>query len=481
MNIDELGLVGDLIFPDLDTAKIAETIRREGVTGELFTDPACRAAFGQLMETEGSGTNAAANRRAVVLSGGIKFAERAIAAADAMTHEALNRIAAFAKSGRMRLVADEITKTLQQRERFSEDFFLAELHRIADLGRGGRGGAFPELVGIRDFLAVPPAEIDPVVEGCFEPGDKVELIAPSKCRKSFFAVDLALHVAAGLDFLSLRVPKSRRVLYVNLEIKTDWMKRRIIRRLAGYGIDQKDLDGRFAILNCRGRGEMVRDGLLRFLDAFRPDFVVIDPRYKLMRADENENAGEGLVGILALLDAVAETGAAVMVVAHDTKGDSAAKDIRDRGAGSSWAARDTDCRFTLTPGKEKPEDDVILAVLARNYPPRKATLLHAEPERFVWDESVDMSPSGKTAAQNEPTLDALVGLLRRCAIPMLKETFTIHAANNFRIGMNRARAMINEALNQNLIVEGRKTCPGARKMLGFPEWFTPRQGNLEDA
>ena len=101
-----------------------------------------------------------------------------------------------------------------------------------------------------------------------------------------------------------------------------------------------------------------------------------------MRPDENENAGEGLVGILGLLDAVAELSAAVMVVAHDAKGDSATKDIRDRGAGSSWAARDTDCRFTLTPGKEKPEEEVILAVLPRNYPPQKAAMLRAEDGRL---------------------------------------------------------------------------------------------------
>ena len=480
MRHDELGLVGDLIMAELDTEKIARTVRSNGLTGELFAEADCRAAFEAIMHSESQGENAAENRRNVLAVSGIAFAESAIAAADPMTVSALQRIAAVAKSGRTRIVAEETMKVLQQRERFSEDFLRAELHRVADLGRTGKGETTLRLQSLGDFLAVPPGEIDPIVEGCFESGDKVELIAPSKCRKSFFAIDLALHVAAGRDFLSLKVPKPRRVLYVNLEIKSDWMKRRLLKRLAGYGLDQGAIGDNLAILNCRGRGEMVRDGLLRFLSEARPDFVVIDPRYKLMRADENENAGEGLVGILTLLDAVAETGAAVMVVAHDTKGDSASKDIRDRGAGSSWAARDTDCRFTLTPGKENPEDDVILAVLARNYPPRKATLLHAEPGRFVWDESAELSPSGKSATAKDPTLDEVTDLLRRCAIPMLRETFVIHVANNFRLGVNRARAIVNEARVQGKFVEGRKTRPGAKKMLGFPEWFRPRQASLED-
>lgn len=111
---------------------------------------------------------------------------------------------------------------------------------------------------------------------------------------------------------------------------------------------------------------------------------------------------------------------------------------------------------------------------------RKATLLHAEPERFVWDESAELSPSGKSATAKDPTLDEVTDLLRRAAIPMLRETFVIHVANNFRLGVNRARAIVNEALMQGKFVEGRKTRPGAKKMLGFPEWFRPRQAGLED-
>lgn len=479
MRHDELGVIGDLLLDDLETEKIVLAVHSNGLIDEHFAEADCRAAFVAVMRTEHQGENAAENRRSVLTVSGATFAETAIAAADPMTVSALQRIAAVAKAGRTRIVADATMKVLQQRERFSEDFLRSELHRVADLGRGRSNNASLHLVSLCDFLAVAPCPIDPIVEGCFESGDKVELIAPSKCRKSFFAIDLALHIAAGKDFLSLKVPKPRRVLYINLEIKADWMKRRLTKRLKGYGLDQSAIGDNLMLLNCRSRGEMVRDGLLRFLSDARPEFVVIDPRYKLMRPDENENAGEGLIGILTLLDAIAETGAAVMVVAHDTKGDSASKDIRDRGAGSSWAVRDTDCRFTLTPGKENPNDDVILAVLARNYPPHQATLLHSEPECFVWDETADLSPSGKIAPAKDPSLDEVTDLLRRCAIPMLRETFVIHVSNTFRIGVNRARAIVNEALVQNRFVEGRKTRPGAKKMLGFPEWFVPRQASLE--
>ena len=74
---------------------------------------------------------------------------------------------------------------------------------------------------------------DPTI---LERGDKVELIAPSKCRKSFFALDLAIHCAAGIPFRGLAIPKPRKVPLVNLDIKRDWMKRRVLSRLDGYNL-----------------------------------------------------------------------------------------------------------------------------------------------------------------------------------------------------------------------------------------------------
>lgn len=478
--LEEVAVIGDLLFQELRTARLIEAVEREDLRGEHFADPVCRAAFEAVRRGEYAGRDAGENQRVLLASCGIEFVERAVEAADAMDVHAEHRIAKVAEEGRKRLVAEAAGSALLQRGNYSESFLRAELHRIAEIGqKRGKSNAL-RLVSLDEFLADPPAPVDPVVEGCFEFGDKVELIAPSKCRKSFFAVDLGLHIAAGRDFLALKVPKPRRVLYVNLEIKADWMKRRILRRLKGYGLAADAIAANFSILNCRGRGEMMREQLPRFVVESKSEFIIVDPRYKLMRADENENSGEGLTGVLTLLDTIAEMDAAVMVVAHDAKGDSAAKDIRDRGAGSSWAARDTDCRLTLTPGKEHPDDDIVLAILPRNYPPRKAMMLHAEDDRFVWDESTDLSPSGRSAADEPPTLSKLVELLRRCGIPMLKTTFAEHLANNFHIGINRARAMIDEALVQGLIVEGRKTHPGSKKMLGFAEWFTARQGDLAD-
>ena len=377
----ELGIVGDFLMGSFSAhPSPLKGEEGHGLRPEHFSDPSARAAFELIVSAD---TTDAATLQDL-LSGrmGVAFCEKAIAEASIGENLALARLATLAERGRVRIAADELAKLVQRQGEMSEAFFFAEADRIVRGTSATVRAAALTAETAEEFTATPPAPLDPIVANCFEAGDKVELIAPSKCRKSFFALDLALHVAAGYPFCGLAIPKPRCVLLVNLEIKRDWMKRRVLQRLGGYGLSAKDLQGRLLVMNCRGQGGSVRDAILSRVRALKPDFVIIDPRYKLMRPDEDENTGNGLIGILNLLDAVAEEGAAVMIVSHDKKGDIKSQDIRDRGAGSNWAARDVDCRFVMTP-KKNDEYGVEVGILARNYPPRPSLDLKAEVGRFV--------------------------------------------------------------------------------------------------
>lgn len=216
---------------------------------------------------------------------------------------------------------------------------------------------------------IPPP--DTVLEGVFETRDKVDVVAPSKCRKSWFTIGLALHIAAGRPFLGIHVPSPRRVLYVNLEIKADDFDRRLQRSCDAYGISPDALGDRLGIMHSRGLGPDVRSGIISIARRFRAAVVVIDPQYKLLRPEEDENTGSGVSEVLRLKDCIAEeSGAAVVAVMHDGKGMSGDRDIRDRGAGSSWTARDFDARITLTPHAEDPDNMAVVSVMCRNHPPR---------------------------------------------------------------------------------------------------------------
>ncbi|MBQ2015790.1 MAG: AAA family ATPase, partial [Clostridia bacterium] len=75
----------------------------------------------------------------------------------------------------------------------------------------------PPLKTLHDY----PDEIvqDPIlIEGLFRKGRKGILTADSKAGKSFFAIELAICVAAGRPFLGRKCTKSK-VVYFNYEIE----------------------------------------------------------------------------------------------------------------------------------------------------------------------------------------------------------------------------------------------------------------------
>lgn len=340
------------------------------------------------------------------------------------------------------------------------------------------GGAEVNVITLSELLAVPPSPLDPIVGNCFEAGDKVELVGMSKTRKSFFVIDLAIHLAAGRDFIGLDIPKPRRVLIINLELKSDWIKRRFIARLDGYGINRDEIGDRFFVLNARGKGEKAREQAAQKASEVQVDVVIIDPRYKLMRPDENENAGEGLAGVLCMMDEIAESGPACLVVSHDPKGAAGDRDDRDRGAGSGWAGRDADCRFVLTPHAKDPDNMAVLSVLSRNYQPFEDSTLRFEPGRFVLDTDTeaikqtsrsraersrkesqypDLRPHVKNILQMEGkaiSVKALVSKIQRAA----------------GIGEKKAAALIDECENDGIIIRSpRLPEKGGSKLVGLPE------------
>jgi hypothetical protein len=303
---------------------------------------------------------------------------------------------------------------------------------------------------VSEFLAVSPPRLDCIVEELFEPGDKGEIIAPSKARKSFFAIDLAIHIAAGRDFLCFKIPNPRRVLLFNLEIKPAWMKRRFLRRLDAYGIGPQDLFGMLGVINARSHGHMVRAHAVDIVRATFAEVAIIDPRYKLLLPTESENAGEGLQGVLNLQDQIAEAGAAAILVGHDGKGTAGDRDDRDRGAGSGWTGRDCDFRIVLSPHADDPQDALVLSLMRRNFPPfAPVTLRHLE-DHFQLDEGTaprkETSFTRRQGAKTAATLDTLrpvvLEVCRKAGKALPAGVLVAKVKDAAHIGEKRAAAVI---------------------------------------
>jgi hypothetical protein len=246
-------------------------------------------------------------------------------------------------------------------DRFSA--ILAELRAVA------APAAKPlSMVDASDWIETDPPALDPILEEALERTDKVSLIGSPKLRKSFFALQMALHAAAGMEFLVWKIPKPRKVLLVQTEMKAAHFHRRVKRMTSNLGITRAVIESNLRIVNARGIAVNMEE-VAPLAKSFGAELIIFDPLYKLMPGDEN--AGEDVKPVLAAFDRLAEdTGAAVMYVHHDPKGTPGDRNLRDRGAGSNVLNRDYDCCIMLTAHRDDPNAAVV-ELLVRNYAPQE--------------------------------------------------------------------------------------------------------------
>lgn len=394
-NVAERALIGALI-QDGAAYPVAVSV---GVVDESFTDAECRDAWVAVRCLHEKGKPVDPLTVSELMSG--DQAENMLVLGELMdacptsvnARAYAEQVADAHRRERLRTAARMVVESLAKGGAVD---VVAEQLKAAGEAVGGAGAADCGLSfeDAANFIETTPPPLDPIIDGAFERGDKVELVGGSKQRKSFFLIDFLLHLAAGRDWLGFRIPKRRRVVYVNLELKRDWVHRRIHRTARAYGMTAEDVRGFFRVVNARGKGGIVRQHLAAFVRGEDADLVALDPRYKLMLPGESENAGEGVAGILAMMDDIAEGGSAVLVVHHDSKGDQTGKSVADRGGGSGWAARDVDCKFTLSPQRDDPDNAAIVESMRRNYAPVAPFAVRWEDHRFEMAEDLAAVPFG---------------------------------------------------------------------------------------
>lgn len=314
-----------------------------------------------------------------------------------------------------------------------------------------------------DYLNVTPPEPEQIITGFFGKGDKVQIVAPSKARKSFFAVQLGLCLATGTDFLGLKVPKRRKVLAVQYEIKEDYFHGRCYVSGKSMGIGPGYLRGWHQTINARGHDIDISD-IAELIQHEKPDVVIFDPLYKMM--DGGENAVEDMRPILKQFDALCEhLNVTIIIVHHDTKGDPSQRSIIDRGAGSGVLARDYDAKITITP-----QDDYgpyTIEMSCRNYDPQIAPLdsFVAEWEDGIYIRTDDPVPNMSTKDRPkklslDDKIDSIMisfesmntnGLM---PYPMFKELM-----KSCHIGMNGYSDMVSILEEKELLFKSLKTPP----------------------
>ena len=270
------------------------------------------------------------------------------------------------------------------------------------------GGSLPVITAdVWLSSKVPPR--DPIIEGIVDAGTFVELIAPSKCKKSFFAMQISNCIASGMKFLAWAVPRPRKVLLINVELLADRAHDRETAMVRGLGVPHEDL-ARLLVANIRGLEITDCIGAIcATIREHRPDITIIDPIYLVHEEEENDSVAMKAI-CKRILATMSETRSAVMIVHHDAKGKAGDRDKRDRGSGSGVMGRFCDGRVLLTPHKDDPDHLICVETMYRYLPPQPGITCKMEEGRLIVTDEVCEPDTSKPARvlKSDAVLDTAV-------------------------------------------------------------------------
>ncbi len=274
-----------------------------------------------------------------------------------------------------------------------------------------RAAKLPPIEDLADFLnrdiPLPPA----LIHGVMRQGDSMVLGSSSKSYKTFTLLDLGLSIAHGVPWIGFDTTQGR-VLFINFELKPYSIKKRIQDILGARHLTYEP--GTFEIWNLRGKAEqydVIIPAIIERIKAKQFAAVILDPLYKLL-GDLDENCAGDMNKLMNELEQVTiEAGASIILAAHYSKGNQAAKNPMDRISGSGvLTGRAGDTYVNLTPHEE--EKSYSVEVTVRDFAPVEPFVITFEHPVMMRNERLNPKKL-KTALCKEPvyTVEDLVDLL----------------------------------------------------------------------
>lgn len=345
---------------------------------------------------------------------------------------------------------------------------------------------FPKPITAADLLEVVYPERQPIIENALDAGDKFSIIGCSKGRKTWFGLQLCLCLAAGRSFLQWNIPKPRKVLLVQFEIRDHRIQDRLLKLANGGNFTREDLR-RLTVINARGRAREILSShktpagvhvgwnpdFLAWAKAEGFEVILFDPYYKLVIG--NENTGEDNKPILEQFDLLAEeTGAAPGYIHHTAKGISGDRQAIDRGGGAGVLARDFDSSWNLD--NHATEGLHVVEGTFRNHPGGDRQSIRWNSATFMFE--LDRTPAeiktSLTKAAGKKTIDMeearriITDTLSGGAV--VSETVHEDIGDQLDIGDKKQRAVINQMIEEKFIVRHKIGKKDGRTWI-----FTPQQ------
>lgn len=251
----------------------------------------------------------------------------------------------------------------------------------------------PKIENLWDMFEAPDETPDEVIASVLYEGGKLMITGDSKSGKTCLSQNLAVCIASGHPWLGKYQCKQGKVLYINLEIRKEMLKRRFKALFKELGIKTiKANVSNICPWNLRGKAlplENLADKVIRRARNEGPFVaIVLDPVYKVQQGDEN--SAEAISKFCNAMDKIAEeTGAAVIYDHHHPKGDAGQKKAIDRGAGSGVFARDADALIdisNLDPGNDA--SDLVGELMQNGEKPMELSFVlrdfKDQPSQKIW-------------------------------------------------------------------------------------------------
>jgi RecA-family ATPase len=193
-------------------------------------------------------------------------------------------------------------------------------------------------IGLRQRLSASA----PTVERLIERGANGAIVAEPKVGKSWAAIDLAVSLALGVEFMGFRIPRPVKAALISREDNPSLTAWRLRHLFAGKDAENPDLLTTNLYVNSREQSkQLLLDNpeqmaeLLADLRIVKPEFVILDVLNVLHTAHENDNTE--MRQVLARLDEIRrEIGCAICITHHYNK--AASGSITQRMRGSSAIA-----------------------------------------------------------------------------------------------------------------------------------------------
>lgn len=239
-----------------------------------------------------------------------------------------------------------------------------------------------------------------VIEGLLRQGETCNIIADSKAGKSWLVYGLALSIITGRKWLGRFETHRGPVLLIDNELHPSTLAHRIPSVAEAMSIAAAEFENDLEVVSLRGRLRSLTE-LASGLEVIEPGTyraIILDAKYRFVASGKSENDNAAETAFYNEIDRIAEnTGAAIVLVHHSSKGDQGGKKITDVGSGAGAQSRATDCHVIMRPHEEP--SVVVVEAAVRSFKP-------VEPLAIRWEFPLWLPVNGIDTAKLKGRLSA---------------------------------------------------------------------------